>query len=111
MAKYCGNIGYADLVETEPGVWAEGIVPRLYYGDTIIDNRRLQSSENVNDNVNISNRISIVADPYANQNIYKIRYAEYQGAKWKVSNVEVQRPRIILTLGEVYNGDSSGITE
>lgn len=104
MAKFYGKIGYAITKETTPGVWVEEIVERSYYGDVIRNIRRLQGSENLNDNINVSNEISIVADAFANQNFYSMRYVEYMGAKWKVSSVEVKYPRLILNIGGVYNG-------
>ncbi len=104
MAKFYGNIGFAETVETEPGVWVEEMTVRPYYGDLVRNARRLENSGGVNDNVNISNDISIIADPYANHNFHSIRYIEFMGAKWKVSNIEVQHPRLILTIGGVYNG-------
>lgn len=104
MAKYYGKIGYAETVETNPGVWTEQITERSYYGDMIRNTRRLQSAEQVNDNINIANDLSIIADPYAINNFHAMRYAEFMGAKWKISNVEVQYPRLILTLGGLYNG-------
>lgn len=104
MAKWYGTIGYdAETVETEPGIWEEQIVERKYYGDVYRQNRMLQNSGNVIDNVNISNQLSILADPYAQDHIYAMRYAEFQGAKWKITNVEVQLPRLIITLGGLYN--------
>lgn len=103
MAKWYGEIGFAETVETKPGVWVEQITSRNYYGDTIRNSRRLQSANQLNDNINISNQISIVADPYANNNFHSMRYAEFMGTKWKISDVEVQYPRLILTLGGVYN--------
>ena len=104
MAKFYGKIGYANTVETKPGVYEERIVERSYYGDLIRNTRRLQSADQVNDNINISNEISIVADPYATNNFHTMRYAVFMGTKWKISNVEVSYPRLILTLGGVYNG-------
>ena len=104
MAKFYGKIGYAMIKETTPGVWVEEIVERSYYGDVIRNIRRLQGSENLNDDINVSNEISIVADAFANQNFYSMRYVEYMGAKWKVSSVEVKYPRLILNIGGVYNG-------
>lgn len=103
MAKWYGNVGYVEMVEVEPGDWREEITTRPYYGDAIRNTRMLQNSGGLNDNVNIGNQISIVADPYANNHIYDMRYAEFQGAKWKVTNVDVQYPRLILTLGGIYN--------
>nr|DAM83775.1 MAG TPA: hypothetical protein [Caudoviricetes sp.] len=104
MAKFYGKIGYAITKETTPGVWVEEIVERSYYGDVIRNIRRLQGSENLNDDINVSNEISIVADAFANQNFHSMRYVEYMGAKWKVSSIEVKYPRLILNIGGVYNG-------
>ena len=103
MAKWYGKIGYAENVEKEPGDWIEEIVERPYYGDIIKNTRLLQNSGGLNDNINIANQISIVADPYATNHIFAMRYVEFQGAKWKVSNVEVQYPRLTLTVGGLYN--------
>lgn len=104
MAKYYGKIGYAKTVETAPGVWKEQITERNYFGDLTRITRRLQSSDKVNDDINISNELSIVADPYAMNNFHSMRYAEFMGTRWKVSAVEVQYPRLILSLGGLYNG-------
>lgn len=102
MAKWYGAIGYAKTIETNPGVWEEQITTRNYYGDLIRNFRKLESSGNLNDNVNVANEISIIADPFATQNIYAMRYVEFMGTKWKISNVEVQYPRLILTIGGLY---------
>ena len=104
MAKWFGKIGYAETVETSPGVWKEKITVRDYYGDLTRNTRRLQSADKVNDDLNISNELSIVSDPYAINNFHSMRYAEFMGAKWKINTVEVSYPRLILTLGGVYNG-------
>lgn len=103
MAKWAGKIGFAISEETKPGVWVECIVVRNYYGDLMRNTRRLQSSGNLNDNVIISNQLSIVADPYANENFHAMRYAEFMGTKWKITSVEVQYPRLILEMGDIYN--------
>lgn len=104
MAKFYGKVAFAITSETEPGVYKESIVARNYFGDMIRNSRRLESSDQVNDNINISNEISIVADPYAYENFHAIRYVEFMGAKWKVKTVDVQRPRLVLSLGGLYNG-------
>jgi hypothetical protein len=104
MAKWVGKIGYAVSTETKPGVWTEGIIDRDYYGDLIRNTRRRESSGNLNDNINISNEISILADEFAISNSHLIRYAEFMGAKWNVTNITIERPRLKLTLGGVYNG-------
>ena len=105
MAKFYGVIGYAETVQTAPGVWEEVITERKYYGDLVRNTRRLQSADQVNDSVTINNEISITSDPYANENFHSMRYVEFMGAKWKVSNIEVQYPRLLLTLGGLYNGE------
>lgn len=103
MAKFAGKIGFAIIKETKPGVWTERMVEHRYYGDLTRNSRRLQSSGYLNDNVTISNQISIVADPFAKENFHAMRYVELYGAKWKITSVEVQYPRLILELGDVYN--------
>lgn len=102
MAKFFGEIGYVTLVESSPGVWTEEVTKRHYYGDIIRNTRRLQSTSQLNDDINVANEISIIADPFANENFHAMRYVEFMGAKWKISTVEVQYPRLILTLGGVY---------
>ena len=104
MAKFYGTVGYVNTVETEPGMWEEQKTERQYSGELVKNTRRLESSGGVNDNVNISNEVSIVADPYAYENFHAMRYIKFMGAKWKISNVEVRYPRLILTIGGVYNG-------
>lgn len=104
MAKFYGTIGYVKTVETEPGMWEEQKTERQYSGELVKNTRRLESSGGVNDNINISNEVSIVADPYAYENFHAMRYIKFMGAKWKISNIEVRYPRLILTIGGVYNG-------
>ena len=107
MGKYFGAIGYAETLETSPGVWEEVIVEHKYYGDVLRNNRKLEKGDSLNDDVNVNNQISIVADAFAYENFFSIRYIKWMGASWKVEKVEVQRPRLILTLGGVYNGSTN----
>ena len=104
MPKFFGKVGFGMTQETSPGVWVDKITERDYRGDITKMIRRLEGSEYLNDNLTVSNTISILADAFANENFFVIRYVQWAGVRWKVSNVEVQRPRLILTLGEVYNG-------
>lgn len=103
MGRYYGAIGYAETVETAPGVWEEQIVERVYFGDLVRNFGRVQKADKLNDDIDISNEISIVADPYAVNNFHSMRYVTYMGAKWKVNSVEVQFPRLILSVGGLYN--------
>ena len=107
MAKFYGMIGFADQVEEAPGVWVDKITIRPYYGDLVRNTRKLQSRDQLNDNIDIANDISIIADPYAVENFHKMRYVEFMGTKWKITSVEVQYPRLILTVGGVWNGESA----
>lgn len=111
MAKWYGKIGFCVTEETEPGIWEEKITERDYYGDLLSNFRKLQNSGSVNDNINIANKISIISDPFADQNFFSMKYAEFMGAKWKITDVEVQYPRLILTLGGVYNGKQAETAE
>lgn len=103
MAKFYGPVGYAQTAETKPGVLVEQITERIYFGDLIRNTRKLQSSETLNDDINVANEISIVADPFANENFHAMRYVGFMGTKWKITNVEVQYPRLILSIGGVYH--------
>ena len=107
MAKFYGVIGYAESVETCPDVWEEKIIERTYCGDLIRNTRRLDGTAQVNDNITIGNEISIVSDPYANENFHAMRYVSFMGAKWKITSVEVKYPRLILSTGGVWNGPTT----
>lgn len=111
MAKFYGVVGYVESVETAPGVYAEIATERKYYGDILKNVKKYVSSEYLNDNLTISNSISILADAYAYDHFFAIRYVNWMGANWKVTEVEVQRPRLILSLGEVYNGNTPGSSD
>ena len=106
MSKWFGKIGYAITGETEPGVWEDTIVTRDCYGDLISDKYRRQSSGNVNDDINLTSVISIIADPFAYENCSHMAYAEIMGARWKITDIDVHPPRLNLTIGGVYNGNT-----
>lgn len=107
MAKYYGAVGYGETTETSPGVWDDIIVERKYYGDVIRNTRRLDSTDKVNDNISVNNSISIVGDAYAYEHFFNMRYIQWANTLWIVSEVEVERPRLILRLGGVYNGPTA----
>lgn len=103
MSRYYGNIGYAIEMEKYPSVWVETLVPRPYYGDVVKNRLNYQQQTSVNPTITVTNTISIIADPFAYENFIHIRYAEYLGKKWAVTSIEVDRPRMLLTLGGLYN--------
>lgn len=105
MAKFFGKVGFAQTGETAPGVWTPKVIEREYFGDLTRNTRRYDSAAQFNDNLNVANEISIVADPYACQNFHSIRFVEFMGARWKVMTAEAAYPRLILTIGGVYNGE------
>ena len=104
MAKFYGAVGFGEMVETAPGVYVDQITERNYYGDVTRNGRGLQSADQLNDNITVTNTISIVSDPYATNHFHSMKYVVWQGTKWKISSVEDQRPRLLLTLGGVFNG-------
>lgn len=109
MAKFYGEVGYGASVEKPEGsgVWIDEIVEYKYYGDVIRNARSLQAGENLHDDLTVSNSISIVADAYARENFFNMRYIRWMGSLWKVAEVEVQAPRLVLRLGGVYNGPTA----
>lgn len=104
--RFFGKVGYGDSVETpsDSGVWVDAITEASYYGDVIRNTRKLDDSDSLNDNITVNNSISIVVDDYAVDHFFKIKYVEWEGVLWTVTSVEVKSPRLILSLGEVYNG-------
>lgn len=104
MAKFHGEIGYGETVESAPGVWEDVITEKSYYGDVIRNSRLLSEGEGVNLDLSVGNSISIVADAYANEHFFAIRYIRWAGTLWTVARVDVQSPRLVLRLGGVYNG-------
>lgn len=108
MAKFYGVIGFGVTQETTPGVYRDRIIERTYSGDVLSNSRTLESSDQVNDNIGISNRISIIADPYANENFHAMRYVHFMGTRWKVRIADASSyPRIVLILGGVYNSEQT----
>lgn len=104
MAKYCGKVGYAVSVATRYQVYEDTIVERRYFGDVTRNIKRREDGYSVNDNLVFNNEFSIIADAYAYEHYSDIRYIEWMGKRWKVTSVEVQRPRLILYAGGVWNG-------
>lgn len=109
MAKYYGAVGFASTYEdpNSPGDYISEIVEKSYYGEVIKNRRSWQQSGNLNDNLTINNEISIVADTYAYHNLHEVVYITWLGTKWKVNNIDVQYPRLTLSIGGVYN-DTEG---
>ena len=106
MGKFYGPIGFGTKHETAPnsGNWEDVIVERNYYGDVIRDSRKLESADQVHDNIDVGNTFSIMADPFAYQNFFSMLYVKWYGSYWKVSSVVVKTPRLEITVGGVYNG-------
>lgn len=112
MKKFYGNVGYVETVEVTPGYWGPQETIRPYYGDWIRYSSKFQiSSDSTNDDKNIANELSIMADPYADQHFSDMRFVEYMGVRWKITAVTPQRPRLILTVGGLYNGEQTNIAD
>lgn len=112
MTKYYGSVGYCETTKTKSGVWKEEVVRKANYSGDVstYHSRRWDRGEHLNDKLSVNATISIVADPYAFAHFHNIRFIEYMGTYWKVTNVEVRFPRLILSLGEVYNGETNPTT-
>lgn len=102
--RYFGVVGYGFTSETTPGVYVDTIVEHEYFGDVVKVVRRLDDAEGLNKDISVQNAISIVADGFATENLLALRYVEWSGIRWTVSNVEVEPPRLTLRLGVLYNG-------
>lgn len=108
MPKFFGPVGYSIPTETRPGYYEDRIVERNYYGELVRNiSKWSASSDGTNDDLNINNQISIVADPFANENFHSMKYVKFMGANWKITSVEPRYPRLILTVGGVYNGPTA----
>lgn len=103
MTRYSGMIGFAEQVETAPGVWREKITERRYKGDVTRNQARWSEGSGANDDLRIDNEISIVRDPFLDVHLPAIRYVTWMGSKWKVTSVQVREPRLVLQIGGVYH--------
>jgi len=104
--RFHGKVGYGETVETSPGVWEDVITERTAIGDIVRASRAMTEGESVNQTLSVGNSISILADAFATQHMMEMRYVTWQGVRWTVTDVAVERPRLVLTLGEVFNGPS-----
>ena len=102
--RFHGIVGFVDTEKTAPGVQTQTkITERPYYGDVLRWNPREEvSNDQANDELTLSNQISILADHYANQHFIFIKYVIWMGVKWRVRDVNVNYPRLNLSLGGVY---------
>lgn len=110
MARFYGPIGFVESYEKKPGVTDYRVTEKKYPGDVIKRSSQFLSQDTVVDNIRVSNQISIISDPYAYSNFQHIRFAVWNGTPWKVTTVSVEYPRLILSLGDVYNGPRAETT-
>lgn len=104
MARYCGKIGFSISKETAPGIYEDDITERTYYGDVVRDLRKENRTDKIVRDVTISNSFSVVADPFAFENFQFIKYLKYMGIAWNVESVEVQYPRLLISVGGIWHG-------
>ena len=103
MSRWYGKIGFVTQQETSPGIWNEVTEEKNYYGDITNRSRKWQQSQDLIDDVSISNEITITTDPYIIENLTGIKYVEIMGIKWKITNITLNAPRLTLSLGGIYN--------
>lgn len=111
MARYYGKVGYIETLETSPGVWKETRYERPYYGDIVRNGMRFAQADKINDDLVMSQQISILGDPFAYSHYQHMKYVEILGAFWKISSVTIQYPRLILEVGQLYNGPTGDSEE
>ena len=104
MSKFAGLVGYVTQEQTVPGVWSPVERPRKMKGDLLRLSSSTRDDDNVNSDISLNHRVSLVGDAYAFSNYYDIRWIKIDNVKWEVDSIEIQRPRIIATLGGVWNG-------
>lgn len=106
--KFYGAIGYSsNSYDQDTGMSGEVVTEKSYYGDVLQNSRRYEGSDVINQNLTLENKFSILADEHAFQHFHGIKYVRWAGGVWQVTKVDVQRPRLILTVGGVYNGPTS----
>ena len=106
--KYRGAIGFIEVAEKRPGVKKQEPVEYWYSGEVLKRTVRYQNGLSVNDTIAPQNQISIVADPYLRNHVGSMRYVKWMGTAWKITDISLQYPRLILTLGGPYNGATAG---
>ena len=105
MARFHGKVGFVKTVENEGSVFKEVATEKPYSGEVNKLTGKYERSDKLNDDLNLNNEISFIADSYAYENFQYIRYVHFLGANWKVTSATLgERPRIILQIGGVYNG-------
>ena len=103
--KWYGKVGYVKSVQSAPSVWTNEETIKEYYGEVYRNsNQWTTNSDSTNDDFSVNHQISIIADPYACANCHFIKWAEFMGARWKVKSFEIKPPRLVLTVGGVWNG-------
>jgi hypothetical protein len=98
MAKFYGEIGYGATEQKSPGVWDDVITEHTYRGDVIRNSRGLQEGEKVNDDISVDHSISIVADAYAREHFFAIRYVSGRGLCGRFQTLRC-RVLVYLTVG------------
>lgn len=103
MAKYFGKIGFEITSTDDYGVTTSKVRELNYTGDIIGQTNRWETSDKLSDDLTVNGKISVVADSFLYDNIGAMKYVVWMGVKWKIRSIEPLRPRLILTVGGVYN--------
>lgn len=109
MARYYGEVGYGEPVQVRPGVWEDQITERSYRGEVKQNSRLVSIGDSIIGETRFQTTISILAgaEAFENEKYTAIRYIKWAGSVWTVTSVKVDRPRLILMLGEVYHGPTA----
>lgn len=111
MARFHDKVGFLIPMDNQiTGISEPVPVEKPYYGRILEHSRRWDSSDSTNDDLTITNQISITANDYAFKYLSSIAYVRWKKGCWKVSSIRVKGPEIVLTLGGVWNGPTAVAT-
>lgn len=107
--KFYGKVGFGIMTEVDQDIHRDVITERPYRGDIKRDDLYIDGKKDVNPDLKISQLISFVMDAFAVEHYFNIRYVLWQGVRWNVTNISREPPRLVLRLGDKYNGPKPAV--
>lgn len=105
--RFAGEIGFSESVDRgdDTGVTINKIYRRPYYGDVLKNYRSWKENQfSTIGDITINNQISLVGDPFLFEHLQFMKFVIWMGRPWSVTSVDVEYPRLIISIGGVYNG-------
>lgn len=110
MARFYGTVGFMQTVEDDsrPGMYFEKITeyPKRY-GDILTNKWNSSPGKSINDDFKVANRISVVCNKKMISEAQFARYIIWNNVKWEITSVDIEPPRLIFTLGGIYNAQQA----